>query len=288
MILVGIGALLAFAPGVFWLWNFLQKDKAEPEPIHLLVRTFFYGMLSVIPAFLLEFPLDALSATLVAAPLVEELCKLLAVRLSVYNHVEFNEPMDGFIYSSAAALGFASLENALYVGSAIFDPAQTLGDVSMLFIVRGLISVPSHAIDSGMWGYALGLGKFSEKKKARLYLVEGYFISVGLHAGFNFLATMNLGWWLVQFVVSFAFPLLNKRTKHLATFTPFNEKAKKRLERGIVNDAPPPVLTRHERKKNIHSAKSGNGVVCKNCGRVFTSSPKYCLACLSPIDTKEE
>ena len=56
----------------------------------------------------------AIGCFLVIGP-CEELAKFLAVRLFVYRNKEFNEPLDGIIYAAAAALGFASLENVLYV-----------------------------------------------------------------------------------------------------------------------------------------------------------------------------
>ncbi len=121
--------LLAFAPGVFWLWWVYRRDRWEPEPRGLVLRTFFWGMVATVPAVLLELlGAYALGSVLPGSNLVvasvfmlavvgpaEELCKFLAVRLRVYRHHEFDEPMDGIVYGAAAALGFASLENVGYL-----------------------------------------------------------------------------------------------------------------------------------------------------------------------------
>ena len=102
---------LAFAPGIFWLWFFYKKDKWEPEPKRLIVETFIWGLLAVIPVAIVEYPFRSpwFAGAVVAAPIIEEFAKLLVVRLAVFKNAEFNEPMDGITYSAAAALGFASI-----------------------------------------------------------------------------------------------------------------------------------------------------------------------------------
>ena len=106
---------LGLAPGIFWLWYFYRKDKLEPEPKHLIIKTFFLGMVSAVPAIILETPFKGLLLTVIAAPVIEEYLKYFVVRRTIYNHAEFDEPMDGIIYAAAAALGFASAENTLYL-----------------------------------------------------------------------------------------------------------------------------------------------------------------------------
>ncbi|TAK50591.1 MAG: PrsW family intramembrane metalloprotease [Bacteroidetes bacterium] len=193
--------LLGFSPGIFWLWYFYKKDKWEPEPKHLVVKTFFWGLLSAFIAALPELPFGEYRMFSLAflAPVVEELAKFFAVRYTIYNHIEFDEPMDGITYAAAAALGFASIENSLYLmGSYGFpftdfmtqEPEASSTRIFSLFVARGLLSVPGHVLFSSSWGFALGWAKFMDKQMARRLLIEGYCIAVLLHGIFNFLGTV--------------------------------------------------------------------------------------------------
>ena len=151
--------LLAFAPGIFWLWFFIRRATYRPGPRRLLVFTFLLGMASTIPAGIINsiFLDDSIlsdSANLasvaygmlfVVGP-AEETCKFLAVRLLAYRSPYFDEPGDGLVYSAAASLGFASLENLLYI--LIFGPAVMIG--------RAPLSTLGHLVFGSLWGYALG------------------------------------------------------------------------------------------------------------------------------------
>ena len=108
---------LAFGPAIFWLWYVYQKDRWEPEPRALVVKTFLWGMACALPAALGEalFFWSGFFLIVVAAPVIEEYAKYFVVSRTVYREIEFSEPMDGIVYSAAAALGFASIENLLYL-----------------------------------------------------------------------------------------------------------------------------------------------------------------------------
>ncbi len=108
---------LAVAPGIFWLWYFLQRDRLRPEPRNLVRRVFFFGGGSAFIAGLLEvgmFAATGLSlegrtapplAAAAAIGLIEEGVKFLAILVIVYRHREFNEVLDGIIYAVTASLG---------------------------------------------------------------------------------------------------------------------------------------------------------------------------------------
>lgn len=152
--------VLAFSPGLFWAWFFVRKDIYRPEPKRLIAFTFFLGIVSTIPAGILnEIFIDesifsgnanlasvAMSMLFVVGP-VEELSKFMAVRLLAYKSLYFDEPGDGLVYSTAASLGFASLENLLYIMR--FGPS--------VMIVRAPLSTLAHVIFGTFWGRALGL-----------------------------------------------------------------------------------------------------------------------------------
>lgn len=179
---------LAFAPGIFWLWYFYKKDKLEPEPKGLLIKVYFLGLIIAFPAALVEFFIgkvfslsDVLMAA-VAAPVIEEYAKYSVVKRGVYKHEEFDEPMDGIVYAAAAALGFASIENVFYLLQ-----ARSAGIFTFVFLVRSLLSVPGHALFSSMWGYALGMAKFSHGDTYWKFVLPGLALSIALHGLFNFL-----------------------------------------------------------------------------------------------------
>ncbi len=151
--------LLAFTPGIFWLWFFIRRGVYRPGPRRLLVFTFLLGMASTLPAGIINTIFlddDILSDTATLASVAsgmlfvvgptEEVCKFLAVRLLAYRSPYFDEPGDGLVYSAAASLGFASLENLSYI--LIFGPA--------VMLLRAPLSTVAHVVFGSFWGYALG------------------------------------------------------------------------------------------------------------------------------------
>jgi protease PrsW len=169
--------VLALAPAVFILWYVLRKDCYEPEPLRLVVWIFLLGALAVIPAALIESPFsDTLVLGSVVAPVVEELAKFLVVFLFVYHRAEFNEPMDGIVYAAAASLGFASVENLVYV----LDGGAAVG------VLRAVASVPGHVIFSCVWGAALGIAKFRPASHRAGIIAAGLAGAMLLHGIFNF------------------------------------------------------------------------------------------------------
>jgi RsiW-degrading membrane proteinase PrsW (M82 family) len=178
-------AAVATAPAVFWLWFFYRRDRYEPEPKLLIIRTFILGLLITIPVAFIEglLPVSDLVLAVVGAPVIEEVAKYLVVRRTVYPRPEFNEPMDGVVYAASAALGFATLENIVYISSAYLT--SPLEDVLIIYALRAVLSVPGHALFSSMWGYALGRAKF-DPAKGTGYILGGLALAILLHGVFNF------------------------------------------------------------------------------------------------------
>ena len=112
------------------------------------------------------------------AGLVEEYLKLTVVRLTAYRAPAFDEVMDGVVYTVVAGLGFACLENVLYV----------LGGSLGTALVRAFTAVPLHAVASGLMGYSLGRARFAASKSAEGALIaRGLFTAVGVHGLYDFL-----------------------------------------------------------------------------------------------------
>jgi RsiW-degrading membrane proteinase PrsW (M82 family) len=206
----------AFAPGVFLLWYIYKKDKYEPEPKALVIKTFVYGILIAIPVSIAEVPFgfSQLLLVVVAAPIIEEYAKYLVVKRGVYRSAEFNEPMDGLVYSSAAALGFASIENLVYLAGS--------SSVVQLMITRAFLSVPGHMLFSSMWGYALGQAKFLPPERRTGIIASGLGMAMLSHAGFNFLLITNP---YLSFGVLVLIPILwkvfKKRIEEFLDISPF-------------------------------------------------------------------
>ena len=178
--------VIALAPGFFWLWFFYKQDVYEPEPLALVARMYFLGIIAALIALLLEnlyspFVPDLLFPAL-AVPVTEELAKFAMVVLFVYRDAEFDEPMDGIVYATATALGFATLENLLYV-----LPVQSLSSLMVNGTFRAILSVPGHALFAVFWGYALGIAKFRPPGKKIPIIAAGLILAIAVHGFFNLL-----------------------------------------------------------------------------------------------------
>ena len=151
--------IVSLTPGIFWLWFSVRKDNIRPEPRRLIAFTFLLGCLSAIPAAIGNFVFGAdmlvgetpalatvFTAMLLFVGPVEEFCKFVAVRLGPYRSPNFDEAVDGLVYSSAASLGFASLENLFYVIQ--FGPS--------VMLLRAPLSTVGHLAFGSTWGLALG------------------------------------------------------------------------------------------------------------------------------------
>ena len=142
---MGLLLMLAAAPSAAILLYVWKKDRIEKEPVGLLVKLFLLGMLSCLPAMLLEslgtaifgdadgFVPPLLDAFIVVA-LVEEGCKLVLLRLGSWRHPAFNYRFDGLLYAVCVGVGFAALENILYV----FDFGLGIA------FTRALTAIPAH------------------------------------------------------------------------------------------------------------------------------------------------
>ncbi|MBL8685206.1 MAG: PrsW family intramembrane metalloprotease [Myxococcales bacterium] len=171
----------AVVPSLMLIWYFRSRD-VYPEPAGVLWRTFFLGVLTVIPVLIVALPIasfikgvgDPITAGFLSAFLTaagpEELFKLLVVVGYAARHKEFDEPMDGVVYGAVASLGFATLENILYVSSGGLGVA----------VMRAILAVPGHAFMGAIMGYYVGQAKFRPNEKGKL-LALAYFVPFVLH-----------------------------------------------------------------------------------------------------------
>jgi hypothetical protein len=181
-------SLLGALPALLAMWYFDRLDAKRPEPRSALRRVALAGALSVIPIAVVEYilmsvapALDAYGAAayqgFVVAAFVEEVGKALCVLLFVYHRPEFDERMDGITYGTRAGLGFALIENVMY----LLGAASAEGFVVM-FVLRALLAIPLHAICGAMMGYYLARRRFD---KAGPGLMGGLFWAVLIHGAYD-------------------------------------------------------------------------------------------------------
>ncbi|MEE9408707.1 MAG: PrsW family glutamic-type intramembrane protease [Polaribacter sp.] len=180
--------LLAIAPITIVILYIYFKDKFEKEPIQFLFKNFLLGATaSILLTFILGYfasrliPLvdtksifqQFLQAFIVVA-LVEEFSKYVIVKYYAQRNKEFNEPFDGIVYAVMVSMGFAALENVLYV----FQHGVETG------ILRAFTAVPAHATFAILMGYFMGKAKFS-KNRAALNLT-GLLSATLFHGAYDF------------------------------------------------------------------------------------------------------
>ncbi|KKU52091.1 MAG: hypothetical protein A3H69_04625 [Candidatus Sungbacteria bacterium RIFCSPLOWO2_02_FULL_47_9] len=202
--------IISFLPAFIWLAFYLREDS-RPEPKRLLFLVFVGGMISAVfsivaelllfgdcqvpgdlarPCFEGILPFVFPSLTLVALPFlvflgiafIEEYFKYGAVKILVLRRPEFDEPIDAMIYMITSALGFAALENALFIVPNLaknFDVGLQL--TANRFIGANLL----HATASGIVGYFLARAFFSHYRHH--FLAIGIVLAVLLHTSFNYL-----------------------------------------------------------------------------------------------------
>lgn len=219
--------LLALAPVVaigsfVWL-----KDKYEREPFKHVLISFLLGIFCAVPAVVMSltlgniFPVDytdlasvAIHAFIVVA-FAEEFAKFLILKFYAYRQKEFDEPYDGIVYGVMISLGFAAIENILYVA----EGGMTVA------ILRMFTAVPAHASFGIIMGYYFGLA-WQHKEFEWKYKLRGLFSAVMLHGVYDFfLMQQNYpAFWIFSFVgLAISIKLCFKAIKAHNEISPFKE-----------------------------------------------------------------
>ncbi|MCW9054371.1 MAG: PrsW family intramembrane metalloprotease [Candidatus Pacebacteria bacterium] len=178
-----LGGLL---PALLWLWFWLRQDK-HPEPKRLIFLAFFMGMLSV--PFVVPFERYAqgiFTGTMMIASwaAIEELLKFGFAYFSVLRRKELNEPIDAVIYMISIALGFAALENTLFLVEPIADGDLVTSILTGNF--RFLGATLLHVLSSATVGVFMALSFYRGKKVRSLFTIVGLILAILLHTLFNF------------------------------------------------------------------------------------------------------
>ncbi len=219
----GLGFIAGAA--LFWLQYFDLKDYLHPEPRRRLLLSYFLGAVSAGLGLALYALIEALGGPgepaggraqillycfLVVGP-VEEGAKFLIARIFIFRSLEFDEAIDGLIYSSAVSIGFASMESLIYF------PILEWPD----HLARTLTAPLTHSLFSSLWGFGVGIAFFrSGSRKARILwqllplagaaLVHGLYDYVLLAMNGTFLAS-GLALVLWMFLIGYARRLVQSR-----------------------------------------------------------------------------
>jgi RsiW-degrading membrane proteinase PrsW (M82 family) len=175
-------------PALVWMWFWQREDACAPEPRRLILLSFIAGILSIPFVILAEKFTEHfyMGTTIVIVwASIEEIFKYLAAYFALLWRREVDEPMDGVIYMISVALGFAAIENALF----LIDPLAHSGFVTSLVTgnFRFLGAMVLHTLASGTIGIAMALAFYRGKVVKRLFLLGGIILAITLHSIFNLL-----------------------------------------------------------------------------------------------------
>jgi RsiW-degrading membrane proteinase PrsW (M82 family) len=210
-----IAAIVAFVPAILYLFPLIWLDRYDPEPLWLLSLAFAWGALvavifsivvnSIITlAFTASLGPDAgqIAGGVISAPIFEEASKGIGLLiLLVFFRRYFDDILDGIVFAGVIALGFATVENVQYYGTALGEAG--LGGLVVLFFMRGILSPFAHVTFTSMTGIGCGIARESHNSFVRIIApVLGYFGAVFLHALWNGMAILG---GFQSFVVGYLF-----------------------------------------------------------------------------------
>lgn len=215
-------------PALFWLWFWLKEDQTHPEPKAVIIRVFILGGLIVIPAYFLEklvagqsfnFSSGVLLPAVVTWSIIEESLKYLAAYFGALRSRFFDEPIDAMIYMITGALGFAAVENALFM----INSLNQQGAAGLSFLLTGnfrfIGATVVHIVASAIVGSMIGLTFYSNRLHRIIATIGGLVIAISLHALFNYIIisrgedqimTAFVVLWLLAILVIFLFEKVKK------------------------------------------------------------------------------
>ena len=174
----------ALIPAFILLIYFVKSDRF-PEPTHLIVKTFFWGFAIVVPILIIVLPiqdlvtglfsgvvLKSVAMAFILAAIPEELFKYLVLKNYCAKQTDFDEPMDGIVYGATVSLGFAALENVMYVIQGGMEVA----------VLRMFTAVPMHAACGGVMGYFFSQSHFEGNQSQR---IKGLYAAIIYHGLYN-------------------------------------------------------------------------------------------------------
>ncbi|MBM3462386.1 MAG: PrsW family intramembrane metalloprotease [Armatimonadetes bacterium] len=273
MILPLYGLLLSMPAGFFWLWYVYRKSLFHPPPILLVAAAFICGMFSTAGVIFISEGVEAIAPGvrvlgqtprlyaqgfyyIVMVGFVEELCKMLSVRLTVYYSPRFDDAVHGVIFSSAAALGFATIENARYVD--VHGTEVLLG--------RYIMSTFGHVLLSMIWGFAMGVEKTAHA--GRSVLISGLLLAAFMHGLYDLLLVYDQ-MWLALLLLFVLWRVFVGQIDAVARESPHRPRLSRRVRECAA----------------CHAVVRGEGMFCGACGRAMPGEGAgFCALCLKSVD----
>lgn len=210
-------ALLAVLPAIVLLVVIYRADNIEKEPFSLMAKVFGLGALTTISAMILEeiglFILSFFFYTpnalytffemFCVVALAEEAGKYFVLKKATWKNKEFNFSFDGIVYSVCASLGFATLENILYVFQGGFSTA----------VMRAITAVPGHCIFGIFMGIYYGIAKGCElrgdENGKKLNLKKALLVPIFLHGFYDFSCSLEYDGMFLVFILLEIFMTVN-------------------------------------------------------------------------------
>ncbi len=217
-----IAFLAGILPTMVWLFFWNREDKKNPEPKGMILLAFIGGIIAVFVSLYLEkiaygldigvflsknfnsvynwllhistvqgVPFNKLILVAVFAPIIEESTKFVMAFILVLRSKNDDEPIDPIIYMITVALGFAAVENALFLIDPIAKSNFIFGILTgnMRFIGATLL----HTISSATIGIFIGFNLFDKKLREARWTFVGIFLAITMHALFNFFMVLGPG-----------------------------------------------------------------------------------------------
>ncbi len=226
-----ISIIVALIPiFIFLVWIY-KKDKYDKEPIRNIVKFYVMGILISFIAMMIEKVLlgttdiNNICTAFIVVALTEEILKWIVLTKILFKENKFNEKLDGIIYSVVVSLGFASIENIMYM---IIEEYELMYRVGMM---RAIISIPAHIMFGIIMGYYISKAKFDDTKiKMIEYKIKALIIPIILHGVFDFILMIEKGWSIIVFIVYIGF-LYFTSLKKLDEYTDVSKKRFFRIHR---------------------------------------------------------
>lgn len=197
--------LSALAPVAIALWYIYKKDSAQPEPTKWLAKAFGYGLLSALLSFVFSIPLsiilglevdvnvyksilNAFADAFLLAAIPEELAKFIMLWLLIRKNPYFDEKFDGIVYAVCIGMGFAGIENVMYLFNGLEDGSWITTGIN-----RALFSIPGHFFFAVLMGYYYSLYHFGIDRsvKAKALILVAPILAHGIFDSLLFCTQVN-------------------------------------------------------------------------------------------------
>ncbi len=224
----------ALAPVLVLTMYILSKDKKRPEPFKQIAKGFGYGCLSVVLTLIvvsgipslfgvttsieLDTTSNAIKHAFFLAAFPEEAAKLLLLWLLLRKNPFFDEHMDGIVYAVCVGMGFAAMENVMYL-------FEYLDSWQAVAISRAFLAIPGHFCFAVLMGYFFAIAYFNPNK--RWFYALAYLVPVLVHGVYDAclmaLQVPEFEFWgfaILLFLANFIFAIVYSKKsirKHLAS-----------------------------------------------------------------------